>query len=100
MKYDLNDFILKYQDADFLTLIEEVTREVKYLDARYLRLKRNEYDDALTYYREYVGDFLFYLNTGVVPVGIKITGLHKFLPIIENLVSKGQFRPEALNIFK
>ncbi|MGV3704527.1 MAG: hypothetical protein ACO1NU_04030 [Arcticibacter sp.] len=100
MKYDINDFILKYQDADFLTLIVEVTKEVQHLDARYMRLKRNEYDEGLGYYRDHVGDFLFYLNSGMVPAGIKLTGLQKFLPIIENLVNKGQFKPEALNVFK
>lgn len=100
MKYDINDFILKYQDADYLTLIVEVTKEVQQLDARYMRLKRNEYDEGLSYYRDHVGDFLFYLNSGMVPAGIKLDGLQKFLPIIENLVTKGQFKPEALNVFK
>ena len=100
MIYDLNDFILKYQDADFITLITQISKEVQHLDALFMRLRRNEYDNGLTYYREHVGDFLFYLNTGVVPAGIQITGLEHFRPIIENLVNKGQFRPEALNIFK
>ncbi|MGE6220429.1 hypothetical protein ACQKCH_11430 [Nubsella zeaxanthinifaciens] len=100
MKYDLNDFILKYQDADFLTLIVEVTKEVRQLDARYMRLKRNQYDEGLGYYRDHVGDFLFYLNCGIVPAGIGLKGLQKFQPIIENLVNKGQFKPQALDIFK
>ncbi|ALL05467.1 hypothetical protein AQ505_08155 [Pedobacter sp. PACM 27299] len=100
MKYDLNDFIVKYQDVDFITLIVQISKEVQQLDASYKRLNRNDDDNGLTYYREYVGDFLFYLNTGVVPAGIQINGLREFLPIIENLVHKGQFKPEVLNLFK
>ncbi|PRD56741.1 hypothetical protein [Sphingobacterium gobiense] len=99
MNYNLSDFISKYKDADYITLITEVPKEVQQLDARYLRLKRNEDDNGLTYYRKHVGDFLFYLNTGVVPSGIQITGLREFLPIIEDLVRKGQFNATALDIF-
>lgn len=100
MNYDLNHFIAKYKDSDYIDLVELLSREVPNLDARYLRLKRNEYDYGLKNYREHVGDFLFYLNTGMIPAGIQITGLSKFQPIIENFVRKGQFKPEALDIFK
>lgn len=58
MKYDLNDFIVKYQDEDFISLIVQISKEVQQLDARYMRLNRNDDDNGLTYYREYVGDFL------------------------------------------
>ena len=100
MKYDLNNFIVKYQDKDYITILMELTKEVQHLDNAFVKLKRNQYDEGLTDYRSHVGDFLFYLNTGVIPGGIGVTGIKKFLPIITNLVEKAQLKPELLNQLK
>lgn len=56
IKYDSYKFILTYQDSDFLSLLVEVTKEVQQLYARYMRLKRNEFEDGQTYYRDHLGD--------------------------------------------
>jgi len=50
MNYNLSDFISKDKDADYITLITKISKEVQYLDARYLRLKRNEDSNGLIYY--------------------------------------------------
>ena len=100
MIYDLNNFVLKYQDKEYINIIIDLNKEVQHLDALYSRLKKNEYDNGLVAYREYLGDFLFYLNSGVVPAGIGKKGLMMFLPILENLVQKGQLKSEVLDLFK
>lgn len=100
MDYNLEQYILKYENADYLHLLEQTTKEVEHLDKIYLNIKKNHDDDGLIYYRKHVGDFLFYLNCGVVPADIGLNGLKKFLPLITNLVKKGQLKKEALEIFK
>lgn len=99
MNYDLNEFVLKYQDKDYITILSDLNKEVVHLDNRFVKLKRNEYDNGLSDYRKHVGDFLFFLNSGVVPGGIGITGLKIFFPIIKNLVDKNQLKPEVLTVF-
>lgn len=51
-------------------------------------------------YRKHAVDFLFFLNTGIIPATIGLNGLKQFLPIIKNLVKEGQLKEEVLNIFK
>ncbi|MNR44041.1 hypothetical protein D3C85_1627340 [compost metagenome] len=100
MKYDLNSFVEEYQDKDYITILKDLNKEINHLDVLYSKLKRSEYDYGLTEYRKHVGDFLFFLNTGVVPNGIGIVGLKIFLPIVQNLVQKNQLIPKVLNLFE
>ncbi|MCC6570134.1 MAG: hypothetical protein IT274_00805 [Chitinophagales bacterium] len=46
-------------------------------------------------YREYAGDFLYFLNTGGKPA-VKV--LVFFLPVIKNLVDKGQLKESVLEL--
>ncbi|KIQ22765.1 hypothetical protein RT99_06645 [Flavobacterium sp. MEB061] len=100
MKYDLNSFVEEYRDKDYINILKDLNKEISHLDVLYLKLKSSEYDYGLTEYRQHVGDFLFFLNTGVVPNGIGIVGLRNFLPIVTNLVQKNQLKPSILNLFE
>lgn len=100
MEYDLQQFITKNKDKDWHILIVEIPKELRHLDEKYSKLKRNEYDNGLTNYRKHVGDFLFFLNNGIVPAGIGIEGLKNFLPIVEKLVAKNQLIPKVLDLFR
>lgn len=100
MEYDIKKLVLKYQDKNYAEILTELTKEVTHLDQLYAKLKRSEYDNGLTDYRTHAGDFLFFINSGAVPAGIGLSGLKLFLPIIVNLVDKGQLKPEVLNLFK
>jgi hypothetical protein len=101
MKFDINELIEKYQDKELFDIIVELTREVEYLDKLWRKTdKKAPYVYQLEKYREYAGDFLYFLNTGGTPAGIGLEGLKHFLPIIQNLVNKGNFKETVLDRFK
>ncbi|MEQ7802238.1 hypothetical protein ABDJ41_20750 [Pedobacter sp. ASV1-7] len=98
MNYNLNTFVQKYQHKDLGEILAFLFREVPHLDGLYAKLKRNQDDGGLIFYRAHLGDFLFFLQNGVVPAGIGKDGLALFRPILENLVQKNTFKPEVLNL--
>lgn len=103
MEYEIEELVQKYQDKDIIELRESLTAEVKELDRIYFypgKYKHISSDHKFMKYRDYAGDFLCFLNTGITPATIGIEGLKHFLPIIRNLVEKGQLKKEVLNIFK
>ncbi len=101
MEFEIESLVKKYKDKDLPVIWSELTSEVIHLDKLFskYRPKHNSSDNGLKEYREYAGDFLFFLNTGVTPVGIGIEGLRILLPVIKNLVEKGQLKKEILDRF-
>jgi hypothetical protein len=104
MQFDKNDLIKKYINKDLFDIIYELSSEIERLDKLHLNInhKSNRHLSAyqLREYREYAGDFLFFLNSGITPAGIGIDGLKFFLPIINNLVDKGQLKQSVLDRFQ
>lgn len=98
MNYDLNNFVQKYQDKNLGEILSFLFREVPHLDRLHAKLKRNQDDGGLIFYRAHLGDFLFFLQSGVVPAGIGKDGLALFRPILENLVQKNAYKPEVLDL--
>lgn len=102
MKYEINNLVLKYQDKDWIDIVVSLTQECKNLEILHDNIKRHkdisEYD--LLKYKKYAIDFLYFLNTGGTPAGIGIDGLKMFLPIINNLVEKGQMTSDVLKRFQ
>jgi hypothetical protein len=102
MTFDINNLVSKYQDKNFIDILSELTKEVNHLDNLHRNIKKHK--DISEYqfqeYRKYAGDFLYFLNTGGTPAGIGIDGLKKFLPIITNLVDKGQLKKDVLERFQ
>ncbi len=97
MNYEKEDLLNKYKDKNFIEIISELTDEVKHLD----RINQNKKafkitsDYQFTEYRDYAGGFLYFLNTGGKPAG---NVLNFFLPVITNLVNKGQLKKEVLEL--
>ncbi len=102
MTFDINNFIHKYKDKNFIEIRTDLTEEVKYLDNLLRNIKKHKdiSEYQLQEYRKYAGDFLFFLNTGGTPAGIGIEGLKKLLPIITNLLDKGQLKSDVLERFQ
>jgi hypothetical protein len=89
----LDIFLGKYLGKNRLDIQIELSDEIDILDKRY---KKNELDDEAKNYRTYGGEFLFFLNTVVVPANIGISGLKDFLPIITELVNRGDLPANVL----
>lgn len=103
MAWEIKELIKKYQDKDFIEIHKSLTTELKELDRIYFypgKYKHISSNYKFKNYREHAGDFLFFLNTGMIPATIGLDGLKRFLPIINNLVNKGQLKKEVLNILK
>jgi len=100
--YNIDEIVTKYLGKDYLTIHLELSMEVVHLENNHRKILKHprvsEY--KLVKYMKYAKDFLFYLNTGGIPAGIGIAGLNHFLPIINDLVEKGQLKQEALSIFR
>ncbi len=82
MDYLIKSFNEKHKNKTYHHLIIDISEEVAYLD----RIKKDFYT---TKYHQYIGDFLFFLKTGIEPAGIKAEGLKLFLPVINQLTGKG-----------
>jgi hypothetical protein len=103
MAWEIKELVKKYQDKDFIEIHKSLTTELKELDRIYYYPGKDKHissDYKFKRYRDHAGDFLFFLNTGMVPATIGRDGLKQFLPIIRNLVKKGNLDEDVLNIFK
>lgn len=97
--YNLNYFIEQIQGKDLEAVYLTLQEEISSLDVVSRTIKNNDpmYDNFLEY-RKYVGDFLFFLNCGVVPAGIGKDGLKKFSPVIIHLVEIGALTEPVLKL--
>lgn len=55
---------------------------------------------ACQQYREFIGAFVFFIRSRIKPDGIDDSDFQLFRPVCENLVQKGQCRPEVMDYFK
>lgn len=102
MEFDINELVERYKAMDFLSIHQDLAREVNRLDVLAQRPAKGRNDYAhykMMEYRKYAGDFLFFLNTGVTPNGIGLEGLKIFLPVIQSLVDQKQLKKEVLDRF-
>jgi len=52
------------------------------------------------YYSKRVGEFAFFMKSGIKPGGIDERDFELYRPICEKLVENGQFKPDILNRFE
>jgi len=97
-KYAIENIVTELSGLDFIDVLVKIKEEVKGLELIKIDRKNADYY-SYSNYKKYCGDFLYFLNTGSVPVGIGIDGLRLFLPVIKSLASKGQLKKEALDLF-
>ena len=102
MTFDLEKLVDKYKDKSYIDIIVELTKEVQHLDNLWIKPKLVPTDQRyeLEKYRDYAGDLLYFMNTGGTPATIGLNGLRRFLPIISNLVEKGQLTKDVLDRFQ
>jgi hypothetical protein len=55
---------------------------------------------AIGYYNKQVGEFAFFMKSGIKPGSVDESDFKLYKPICEILVKKGQFRSDVLNHFK
>lgn len=102
MTFDIDNLVSKYKDKDFIDIVIELTKEVQHLDNLWKNHHKHKEVSAyeLERYRKYAGDFLYFMNTGGTPAEIGLNGLRHFLPVINNLVEKKQFKLDVLDRFQ
>ena len=101
MSYIIESLVKDCEDKDYGELLKYLTDESNSVAVTILNLKRhhNLSEYQLREYQNYVKGFLFFLNTGSIPVTISKTKFNVFKPIISQLVADGM-NASALSIFE
>ncbi|MBN1618499.1 hypothetical protein JW887_04100 [Candidatus Dojkabacteria bacterium] len=93
-KQDFIDFLESLQGKDIFEIHAITNNEYRECDK--LKTRFPEY----VRYVEYIGEFLFFVNTGVRPCNISFEEFLLYKPICENLVETGSLKKEVLELFK
>lgn len=104
-KFDVECFVDNLKDKNLVEVFNLTTNKVNELDIVSLYSKKRKLDCNISVYKlqnykEHIGDFLFFMQTSIIPSSIGIDGLKRFLPIIQNLVDKEALPLCTLNIFE
>jgi hypothetical protein len=100
--YDINKFIERIKDMDYVQILTEAQQEVYRAESGTSGVKgavKKRESGALGYAADIKG-LIFFLSSGIKPFGVSDYIFYSFKPIIQNLVNKKQFKPEALEVFK
>jgi hypothetical protein len=102
MNYQISDLIVKYENKDLKDIKSSLISEIRELDEIHNNITKHKNIDVYDFskYRDYAGDFLFFLHQKVTPATIGLKGLSFFLPIIKNLVAKNELEESVLERFK
>jgi len=98
MKYDVSAFIKKYSVLNAGQILKDLTVEVTNLETawRYVKANTTEYRE-LEIYKDCADSLLFYLNTRVIPSPKTAHDMQALVPIIKNLVDRGELSKTMLD---
>jgi hypothetical protein len=100
--FDIAKFIEKIKDMDYAQILVEAQQEVYRAESGTSGIKgavKKREAGALEYAAEVKG-LIFFLSSGIKPAGVSNHIFYSFKPIVQNLVNKKQFKPDALEVFK
>ena len=100
--YDINRFIESVKDKDYYVILDEAQKAVYAAERGTSGVKgavRKREAGALGYAADLKG-LIFFLGNGVKPAGVNDYVFQSFKPIVQSLVDRKQFKPEALDVFK
>lgn len=100
-KYDIDGYIRKCSNMDYMDVLEYTRKEVEGLRKINLNSKhlRNE-KETIFVYMDFVSEFLFFLQQGIKPCGMREYHFNRTKPIIQNFVARGQWKPESLKQYE
>lgn len=101
MFYTIQDLINNCDGKNYLELLKYLDSECKSIEVTISNLKRhhNISEYKLREYQNYAKGFLFFLNTGSIPMSISKNDFKVFKPIVEQLVADGM-NASALDNFQ
>lgn len=100
--FDIDEFVKSHTGKDLLTLMDVLNIEVSRLDRVILTLHRNKRISEWQFreYRDHIGDFLFFLNSGIAPATTGKAGLKRFEPMLKSLVEQGCLEERVLKVLE
>jgi len=100
--YDFKKFIEDIREKDYPEIVLAAERAAYEAERKSFRIKGSvkAREQGSLRYIDLLKKFLFFMNHGVKPAGITDWDFLMFRSVCENLVKKGQFKPEVLDIFK
>ena len=99
--YDINKFIERIKDKDYLDILNDAQREVYMAESGTSGVKgavKKREAGALEYAADLKG-LIFFLGSGIKPHGVSDRVFFSFEPICKNLVDKKRLKPEVLELF-
>ncbi|MGD0574698.1 MAG: hypothetical protein ABSB61_04925 [Anaerolineales bacterium] len=102
LDFDFDKLLQRVKDLSYKDILGTCEAE----DARAASLERGRRTraQALAHgsreYQDGIGQFLFYMRHGARPDGASEGRFQSYRIVVESLVRRGEYKPEALNIFK
>lgn len=100
-KVNIEKFIERACDMSFVELRKSIQQDIAWIDS--IRYGKDspwkELKWAVLKYRDFIHEFDFILATGMKPAGMPGEDFQRTKPIIENLIARKEWKPEALNLF-
>ncbi|MDR2004085.1 MAG: hypothetical protein LBQ74_13720 [Prevotella sp.] len=98
-RYDVNNFINKCIGLDFPDLLIFSHDEYKSTLNRLGKIDRDT-NYKIMRYNDFVHEFLFFIQSGIKPAGMRDDDFNRTKPIIEKLVEKGQLKRTILEMYQ
>ncbi|MEJ0002283.1 MAG: hypothetical protein WDN09_03910 [bacterium] len=101
-RFDTEEYIKEVKEMNLFELIAFSSQKVSWLEKiKFTKTspykKEDEY--AISRYRKFIHEFLFFLNTGVKPQNMDEDDFQRTKIVTEVLVSRGELKNRALNVY-
>jgi hypothetical protein len=101
---NIADFLDSVCDLDFVEIVRQGQAEAAEIDrelypGRGRRGLPKGMQDQAARLRRQLGNFLFFMQSGVRPADASSDEFALYRPLCERLVKKGQFKPSVLDLF-
>ncbi|MCD9188288.1 MAG: hypothetical protein LUM44_17865 [Pyrinomonadaceae bacterium] len=100
--YDFDEFLKFIEDKNYIEIIPLADAECGFAERQSFSVKGAVKARAMgsTSYAKSLKGFLFFLRSGIKPMGIDDYEFAKYKSVCEKLVEKKQFKPEVLQMFQ
>lgn len=102
MDFKIDDFIREAKTKAWLELIEHCEKQLNWLDkisfSKKSPYKEREYE--ILKYRDFIGEYLFFLRYGIKPGGMKDADFQRTKEITVELVNKKNLKEDVLKVYE
>jgi hypothetical protein len=101
MDFNIDDFIAEAKTKTWLELIAHCEKQLNWLDnitfSKKSPFKEKEYQ--VRRYRDFIGEYLFFLRSGIKPAGMREDDFQRTKEITLELVNKKNLKEDVLKVY-